>query len=309
MHDTGHDGGGILILGNAGLVVLPLGLFGDAALFADKLQGFFRTVDIGLKQLAVGTPAVDRSGKGEPLLQTGLGGAALDDGGGAVALGDSDGLLLQNGDLCAHLGGLDGGDDTGGAGTADHDVHIALFGKVGNGLKDHRGGVDVFSGNVGENIGTVRFNRGLDEAGVDGFSLGLGNAVLQGDADGFAGQGGAGHAVDLGALGSHNLREQVVMSGLTDGRGLFGEIQDHIHDGVFIEGGGDGDGAHAGGSGRVGARRVQAVSGGLGVHCAETDTGHGERGSACERAFQEISSAEVGHKTFFLSCIMVPNGL
>ena len=301
MHDTSEEGGSILILGDAGLVVFPLGLLGNAALFADELQSLFRTVDIGFEQLAIGTPAVDSSGEGEPLFQATLGGTALDDGGGAVTLGDSDGLLLQDGDFRTHLGCFDSGDDTGGTGTADHDVHIALFGKVGDRLENDCGSIDVFCSDVSENISTVRLDSGLDRAGADSFALGLGNAVLQGDADRFTGQGSAGYAIDVGALGSHNLSEQVIMGNLADGRGLFGKVQNHVNDGILIEGSGDGDGAHAGGSGGVGARRIEPGSGGLGIHCAETDTGHGERSGACEGTFQEISSAEVGHKAFFLS--------
>ena len=191
MHDTGHDGGGVLVLGNAGLVVLPLGRFGDAALFADKLQGLFRTLYIGLKELAVGTPAVDRGGEGEPFLQATLGGAALDNGGRAVALGDGDGLLLQHGNLRTHLGGLDRGDDTGGTGAADDDVHVDLFGKIGNGLKDDRGCVDVLGGDIGENIGAVGFDHGLDRAGINGIASGLGKAVVQSLFHGLAGEGPA----------------------------------------------------------------------------------------------------------------------
>jgi len=119
----------------------------------------------------------------------------------------------------------------------------------------------------------------------------------------------SGDAVDLSAVGSHDLADKLILGGLADGGGLAGDIQEDLGDAVCVKGCRHGDGAHAGGSGGIGARGIEAVSGGLGVHRAETDTGHGERGSASEGAFQEISSAEVGHKTFFLSCIMVLNEL
>ena len=302
---AGEDHGGVLVLAHTGLLVLPFGLLGDAAALADKADGLLGALNVGLEQLAVGTPGVHGGGKVDPLFQAALGRARLHDSGGAVALGDGDGLLLKDGDLRAELSRMDSGGHAGGTGAANDDIHIDLFGEIGDRLKDDSGGVDVLGRNVGQDIrGAVGLDLRLDRAGNHSLALGLRDAVGQSQLHGAGGERGAGDAVDLGALGGEDLGGQLLGSSLADGRGLLGNIKHDVDDAVFIKGGGDGHVAHADGRGRVGAGGIDSLGGGAGAQGAEAHTGHGQRGRGGEGALQEFSSADLRHLNTLLLVIV-----
>ena len=205
---------------------------------------------------------------------------------------------------------MDSGRHTGGTGTADDDIHVDLFGKIGDRLQDNSGGVDVLGGDVGQNIGAVRRNRGLDRAGVDRLTLGLGNAVVQSHTHGLTGQRRAGNAVDFSALSCEHLSGQLLGGQLPDVRGLFGDIEHDIHDAVFIKGGGNRDGTHAGGRSGVGAGGIESSGCGLAVVAEHRQPQKSGAGGSSGTAFQERAAGDVFFRhgsVSFLSKSLVSN--
>ena len=303
MHNAGEGIAGVLVDGETVLLVLVFILLGQAALGDHEADGFLGAVHVGLEEFAVVAPAVDSGGEGQPLLEAGLGRFALDDAGGAVALGDGDGFLLENSDGGAEIKGADRGGNAGGASAADDDVNGDFSGKAGDGLKLNDGGVHVIGSDVLENKSGAGLDHGLDAAGVDSLAFGLRDAVLQRGLYGGTGDRGAADAVDLGALGGHDLLNQRVLGQLPDGRGLAGKVEVNVHDGIRVKGGGDDDGAHTVSRGGIGAGGIDPLF--LGGGCRpEADPGHGNCSGSRERAFQKVSSADFGHtiSPFLIYC-------
>ena len=99
-------------------------------------------------------------------------------------------------------------------------------------------------------------------------AAGLGQGLLRREADGAAGDGCAGDAVNVGTL-LHHLGDELLVVGAADGGGLTGGVQLHVGDGVFVHRQGDGDLSHALGFAGVGPRRIAAVGKGRGAHKRE----------------------------------------
>ena len=163
------------------------------------------------------------------------------------------GVLLDDAEVQAVLGGESSGEHTAVAGTDDDNVGV-------HGLGD---GSLVNVGLGAQPVVCVA--GGQLHAGDHSLALSLCVAALGGLHDSVGGDGGAGHAVDLGRTGSQQLLAQLVGSGSAEGSGLAGGIDHDIGDSALGEGHGDLDsGADALGGALVGAGDVGAGSAGSG---------------------------------------------
>ena len=150
--------------------------------------------------------------------------------------------------------------------------------------------------------------------GHNGLALGLCIAALGSLHDGLGGDGGAGHAVDLGRTGSQQLIAQLVGGSSTDGSGLAGGVHDHVGHGAVGEGHGDLDGGgNALGSALIGAGDVGAGCTGSGSAAGSSggggaggciagsqstggDTAHGGGSGDLQKAF----AGDLVHSGFLL---------
>ena len=149
---------------------------------------------------------------------------------------------------------------------------------VGLGRRTGADGLDPGDGVALEGDGKLHLlhdaeGRGLGVVGAVGHggllaALGagsLGESLLHGDADGVAGDGCAGDAVDVGALREY-LRDELLVVRGTDARRLAGGVELHVGDAVLVHRQGDDDRTHAGSLSGIGAGRVGALGRGGRAH-------------------------------------------
>ena len=290
---SGEEVAGCLGLGPVGLVAeghveLGIGIVLGIALL-DELVHVGRLVEPGLEGLEI------RFAGGE-LLELAAHGGAVHRGlargqhifgvAGAVPAADAgvSGALFDHEGLVALAAGVGAGAETAVARADDQEVGVEGF-------------FDVTFGNFGGLAQPVgRSGVGLivgDDFHGD-LALGLLDALVGGFHDGVGGHGRTGDSVDLSALILHQGIAQILGGELADGRGLTGDVQDHVGDGVGAEGHGDHDGADAGGSGGVGAGGVDALGLiGKGGHTGDGRQGHG--GGAGQRALEKIAAGKLFH--------------
>jgi len=290
-------------LGTGGKVADPAVLvFQDAA---HEVVHSGRLVDPGLDNALValaGSVAGDLAqqlGAVEGLLTGSLGCGGVD---GAVPVAGvlHVAVLLDDAEVQAVGGCIGSGKHAAVAGAHDEDVGVH---RLGDGSL-----VDVGLGAQP----VVLVAGGQLNGGHNGLALGLCIAALGSLHDGLGGDGGAGHAVDLGRTGSQQLIAQLVGSSSTDGSGLAGGVHDHVGHGAVGEGHGDLDGGgNALGSALIGAGDVGAgctgsgsaagSSGGAGGCIAGSqstggDTAHGGGSGDLQKAF----AGDLVHSGFLL---------
>jgi len=274
---------------------------------AHKVVHGGRLVDPGLDHALValaGSVAGDLAqqlGAVEGLLTGSLGGGGVD---GAVPVAGvlHVAVLLDDAEVQAVGGCIGSGKHAAVAGAHDEDVGVH---RLGDGSL-----VDVGLGAQP----VVLVAGGQLNGGHNGLALGLCIAALGSLHDGLGGDGGAGHAVDLGRTGSQQLIAQLVGSSSTDGSGLAGGVHDHVGHGAVGEGHGDLDGGgNALGSALIGAGDVGAGCTGSGSAAGSSggggaggciagsqstggDTAHGGGSGDLQKAF----AGDLVHSGFLL---------
>ena len=194
------------------------------------------------------------------------------------------GILLDDAEVQAICGSISSSEHT--AVTCAHDEDIGVHGLGDGSLVDVR--------LLAQPIGLV--TGGQLHAGDHSLALSLCKAALGSLLHGIGGDGGTGHAVDLGRTGSQQLLAQLVGSGSAERGGLAGGIDHNVGHSTVREGHGDLDGrgntlsSSGVGTGGIGACCTGGSGGGgtcsvAGSQCTGGDTRHGSGSGDLQKAF------------------------
>ena len=257
--------------------IVAVGLIQTGTVHAphDRLFGI---VDVRLKKLLVSTPVAQLIGEVLPLFKAHRGALALDDRAAGAALRNGDGLLLENGDLCAQLGSNARSRNACSTRTDDDDV-VVLF-LVRDDLAQLTGRVlNLLEGQAGGNNGVSR----ADRSGIHRLALRLRNTGGGGLHRCVGGDSRTGNCINLGGLCRKNQGGKSLALVAADGRRFLAGIHRHSSDGVRIKGHLDPDLSDAARHGGVGAGGIDSLFLGDG---RESQRGEAQRtnGSPLEEA-------------------------